>query len=69
MNKDVKKLVSAAKRDGWTVKRCGSQHLRLTPPGDVTLPRGDVVVSAGALGSAKAFKAFRSQMRRGGLNC
>lgn len=62
MDKDVATIIRSAAKQGWEINH-GTRHLILQPP-DPSKPR--IAVSKSSLGSAKAFKTFRSKMRNGG---
>ena len=58
-NKDI---IKAAKKQGWTVKRCQNGHFQLTPPD----PNASLIHMSGTMSDWRARKKMISDLRRTG---
>lgn len=58
---DIRKLVKAARRQGWTVERTSGGHLRFAPP------RGAYIVVSFSPSDHRSWLNARARLRRAGL--
>ncbi len=60
---DVKKILRAAKAQGWRIERTRKGHLRLVPPD----PKAPMVIGSGNPSDHRAIRNLLAQMKRSGL--
>lgn len=60
---DIKDIVKAAGKQGWTIERTKGNHIKLTPP-DPTMSQ---VILPGTPSDWRSLKNVTSQLRRAGL--
>jgi hypothetical protein len=62
-NKETMLLVRAAEKAGWTVTKCGSNHLKFVPPD----PEGQVWVFCSTPSSKNDYKCNARRLRNQGV--
>lgn len=60
-NSDMRRLVKAARAEGWTVEPTKGSHVRFVSP------RGMQVIASGSVSDQRGIKNLRADLRRAGL--
>jgi predicted RNA binding protein YcfA (HicA-like mRNA interferase family) len=63
-NKDIRKIVKKARKEGWVVTKAKSNHLQFYPPDNYE----DIIVMSSTPASTRNFKNILMKLRAKGLD-